>query len=88
MATIPINLDNEIVKRLDALVLQGMYKNRTAAIRDQIEKGLARIETVIFPQKSSKYISALQNLLEEKTSPNVFKSKKSAVELVSEGRER
>lgn len=88
MATIPINLDNETVKKLDTLVLQGIYKNRTEAIRDQIKKGLAQIETVIFPKKSSKYNSLLQRLLNERPALNVFRTTKSAVELVSEGRER
>ncbi len=88
MATVPINLDNETVQKLDTLVLQGVYKNRTEAIRDQIKKGLAQMETVIFPKKSLKYNSFLQRLLNEKTSLNVFRTTKSAVELVSEGRER
>lgn len=88
MATIPINLDNETVKRLDTLVLQGIYKNRTEAIRDQIEKGLAQLETVIFPKKSSKYESIMRRLLDESTPPNIITTTKSAVELVSEGRER
>ncbi|MFV2014397.1 MAG: hypothetical protein ACC656_03135 [Candidatus Heimdallarchaeota archaeon] len=88
MATIPINLDNATVKKLDALVLQGIYKNRTEAIRDQIEKGLAQMETVIFPKKSSKYNSLLLTLLNKRTPLNVFRTTKSAVELVAEGRER
>ena len=88
MATIPINLDNETVKRLDTLVSQGLYKNRTEAIRDQIEKGLALMQTVKFPQKSSKYHDVLRRLLSEISPPNVLTTTKSAVELVSEGRER
>jgi Arc/MetJ-type ribon-helix-helix transcriptional regulator len=88
MATIPINLDNETVKRLDTLVLQGIYKNRTEAIRDQIMKGLAQIEAVIFPKKSSKYNHLLRRLLDEKVPLDIFKTTKSAVELVAEGRTR
>ena len=88
MATIPINLDDATVRRLDTLVSLGIYKNRTEAIRDQIIKGLALIETVVFPEKSSKYNKALQNMLEKSSPPNIIISPKSAVELVSEGRER
>ncbi len=88
MATIPINLDTETVKRLDTLVSQGVYKNRTEAIRDQIEKGLALMQTVIFPQRSTKYKEVLRKLLGENTPPNVFRTSKSAVQLVSDGRER
>ena len=88
MATIPINLDKETVKRLDTLVLQGIYKNRTEAIRDQIMKGLAQIEAVIFPKKNSIYDQALQRLLDENVPLDIFVTTKSAVELVSEGRKR
>ena len=86
MATIPINLDNETVKRLDTLVLRGIYKNRTEAIRDQIEKGLGQIEAIVFPKKSSKYQNILRRLLFGSTPPNIFNTEKSAFELVSEGR--
>ncbi len=88
MPTIPINLDQRTVDRLDLLVLKKIYKNRTEAIRDQIEKGITQIESIIFPEKKTEYDILMKKLLQQKKTLNIFTSDKSAVELVSEGRER
>ena len=87
MQAIPINLDKETINKLDILVKQGIYKNRTEAIRDQIQKGLAQIETVSFPMKTPKYDKLLRKMLNE-SPPDIFSSEKSAVDIVAEGRER
>lgn len=88
MATIPINLDDEIIRKLDNLIAKGIYKNRTEAIRDQIKIGLQKLQLVTFPERSSQHELALKKLLQMGKYPDLLKTKKSAVDLVAEGRER
>jgi Arc/MetJ-type ribon-helix-helix transcriptional regulator len=88
MATIPIQLDSEIISKLDDLVRKGLYKNRSEAIRDQIIQGLNRLEVVNLSVKKDKHDKIIQKLILLSNPPNLIKSKRSAVELVAEGRER
>ena len=88
MATIPIKLDEKIVKRLDILVRNGLYKTRTEAIRDQIVKGLIRLESVFVPKIKPKHDKILRKLIQLDQPLNIITSTKTAVELVAEGRER
>ena len=46
MTSIPIRLNDEIIKKIDILIAKGRYKNRTEALRDQIIKGLDKISLV------------------------------------------
>ena len=89
MGTIPIRLDDEIIKKIDILVKNGKYKNRTDALRDQIIKGLEKIS--IFDSDSlsyKKYDEILKKMLSLKKPPNLLRTEKSVVDMIAEGRER
>ena len=89
MITIPIGLDEETIAKVDALVKKGLYKNRTEALRDQIKKGIEKIELIEddLPQPDL-YQKLLKNLLSLEHPPNLLPTDKTVAELVSEGRER
>lgn len=91
MATIPISLDDEIIKKIDFLIKKGIYKNRSEALRDQIVKGLEKFKLFSNSDdedKSKDYHNVLDYLINLKSPPDILKTKKSVTELVSEGRER
>lgn len=89
MASIPIRLNDDILKKIDILISKGRYKNRTEALRDQIIKGLDKIsiieDSVI---ENEKFDSILKKMLSQKSTPDLLKTKKSVVDLIAEGRER
>ena len=89
MASIPIRLNDEIIKKIDILIAKGRYKNRTEALRDQIIKGLDKIslveDSVI---ENEKFDLILKKMLLQKSTPDLLRTKKSVVDLVAEGRER
>lgn len=88
MAIIPINLDDGIVEKIDLLVKQGMYKNRSEALRHQIVKGIENISLISEPDKESKiYQMLLEELLNSDPIP-LLDGDKTINEMVSEGRER
>ncbi len=89
MTSIPIRLNDEIIKKIDILIAKGRYKNRTEALRDQIIKGLDKIslveDSVI---ENEKFDLILKKMLLQKSTPDLLRTKKSVVDLVAEGRER
>ena len=89
MTSIPIRLNDEIIKKIDILISKGRYKNRTEALRDQIIKGLDKIslveDSVI---ENENFDLILKKMLLQKSTPDLLRTKKSVVDLVAEGRER
>ncbi len=89
MAIIPVNLDDETIKKIDFLVKKGVYKNRSEALLDQIKKGIESISLIPDLETDSelfqKLLKVLLNLPEP---PQFLDGKKSLTELVSEGRKR
>jgi Arc/MetJ-type ribon-helix-helix transcriptional regulator len=89
MISIPVALDEETIKKIDILVVQGFYKNRSEALRDQIVKGLAKIELVSMKTVNSERRDAIiKRLLSMEEPFNLLPTAKSVTDLVSEGRER
>ena len=89
MWNIPINLDEEIIAKIDLLVKKGYYKNRSEALRDQIVKNLSKISIIDDDQHEEEvYQELLDKLLKLPDPPQILNTKKSIIELVSEGRER
>ncbi|OLS21823.1 MAG: putative nickel-responsive regulator [Candidatus Heimdallarchaeota archaeon LC_3] len=88
MAIIPINLDEGIVEKIDLLVKQGLYKNRSEALRDQIVKGIENLSLISEPDKESDvYQKLLKELINSDPIP-LLDGDKTINEMVSEGRER
>lgn len=89
MAIIPLNLDDAIIKKIDLLVKQGRYKNRSEALRDQIVKNLEKISIIENTEiNSQKYNRVLEALLRLPSPPQFLNTEKTLTELVSESRER
>lgn len=89
MITIPIGLDEELVKKVDMLVIKGIYKNRTEALRDQIRKGIEKIQIIdLNPFEDDNYNAILKSLINLEEPPNLIQSRKSVLDLISECRER
>lgn len=89
MITIPLGLDEETVAKVDLLVKKGLYKSRSEALRDQILKGLDRIQTVeIELGNNETYNEILGKMLQWSSPPNLLPTRKTITELVAEGRER
>lgn len=89
MITVPLSLDEETIKKVDLLVKKDFYKTRSEALRDQIAKGLERIEIIKDEFKESDiFQNLLDTMLTWQKPPNILKTEKTVAELVSEGRER
>lgn len=89
MITIPIGLDEETIKKLDALVKKGLYKNRTEAIRSQISDGLAKRTILDLKETPVEIKEKIFHKLFNYSKPiNLLPTSKSITKLVSEGRER
>ncbi|NVM05181.1 MAG: ribbon-helix-helix protein, CopG family [Candidatus Helarchaeota archaeon] len=88
--SISIKLKKEIIEKIDYLVKIGRYPNRSVAIREIIEEKLSNenyiLEDYFLIEEKIKPI--LQEILKITDLEINLKSKKSATELVSEGRER
>jgi len=86
MAVLPLRLSDEDIKALDALVKAGLYKNRSEAARALIRHGAS------VKGGETKDVSETVRLMLEKskkTGARPFRisyTRKSAVELVAEGR--
>ena len=90
MATYPIKLKKELIEKIDYLVRLGRYPNRSAAIREILEERLSNenyyLEDFLKIEEAIKPI--VQQLIKLEKFEINLNSKKSATELVSEGRER
>ena len=90
MATLPIKLRKDLIEKIDYLIKIGRYPNRSAAIREILEEHLANENYILqnYLMIDEKIKPILQEILKIKDFKINLKSKKSATELVSEGRER
>ena len=89
MVIIPLNLDEEIIEKIDLLVNQRRYKNRSEALRDQIISSLFKLSLIDDPQISSEdYQDIIDSLLKLETPPQLLNTEKTLTQLVSESRER
>ncbi|MHA2363551.1 MAG: ribbon-helix-helix domain-containing protein [Candidatus Hodarchaeales archaeon] len=90
MISIPVKLDEELVKKIDLLVKIGVYKTRSEVLRDLITKGIDKIQILEETQVNKKKIKNLLSIViqNEKEPLNILRTEKSVAEFVSEGRER
>jgi len=91
LAVIPVKVDQENLRKLDMLVRPGVFKNRSAAIRCALKEGLEKkMESV--PTLDLSGIGSVVELMLRLTSKGVdvigITSERTAVEVVSEGRQR
>ena len=91
MITIPIKLNELDLVKIDYLIKIGRYKNRSQAIKTMLQEKLKQ-ELITFEeendQEEKKRKDALAKMLKLRQLEIQFRTKKTAVELVNEGRER
>lgn len=84
MCVIPVRLTDEEVRKIDLLTKRGVYRSRSEAIRailsEQLEEKLGQDEDV------TPLVNKLFKLRKTGDNPITLRSKKSAVEIVAEGR--
>jgi len=90
MPVIPIKLESNLVEKLDALVGVGKFKNRSHAIREILNDRLAREGIVPQADKErEKRINRVIQLMQSQKQPFFhIITEKTAVDLITEGRER
>ena len=91
MSFVPVKLERDDVRRLDTLVKLGVFKNRSQAIRSLLKEQLQKkIESI--PQADFSGVAPVVELMLRLASKGVnvvtISSRKSAADIVSEGRQR
>ncbi len=89
MSNIPIKFKEEDLKKIDALISSGKYANRSQAIRSMVEEKLTDIDPPgLFTGERDNKLNEIVNHLLNKGIEPTFGSKKTAVDIVREGRTR
>ncbi|MFW9917948.1 MAG: ribbon-helix-helix domain-containing protein [Candidatus Thorarchaeota archaeon] len=87
MSTIPIKFKEEDLKKIDALIAAGKYANRSQAIRSMVEEKLTEIDPpTLFSWEQEEKLNEIVNRLLVKGIEPQFIGRKTAVEIVREGR--
>ena len=85
MGIVPVRLDDADLKRIDLLVKRESYRSRNEAIRQMIKAKLA--EALVEDEDVADLVDSLLRLRRKGRQPVALRLKKTAVELVAEGRE-
>jgi len=91
MAVIPVKVDQENANKIDMLVRLGVFKNRSEAIRWALREGLEKkIESIPMLDLSGAdpVVELMLKLASRGADVVRITSKKTAAEMVSEGRQR
>lgn len=91
MATIPLNIDEADLKKIDYLVKKGLFKNRSQALRNLLLEQLNHINLPFeWEEKESdeKVNYVVRKLLNIPNQKLIIKSDKPASQLIQEERER
>ncbi len=86
MGIVPVRLDDEDLKRIDLLVKREAYRSRSEAIRQMIKAKLA--EAMAEDEDVTDLVASLLRMRRRGRQPVTLRLRKSAVELVAQGRDR
>jgi Arc/MetJ-type ribon-helix-helix transcriptional regulator len=84
MAVVPVRLSEDDVRKLNVLMKRGIYKSRNEAIRALVEDGLQ--VKLGEDDDVTQIVDRLLALRKKEEIPIWFKSRKTAAEMVAEGR--
>ncbi|MGD0689740.1 MAG: ribbon-helix-helix domain-containing protein [Candidatus Bathyarchaeia archaeon] len=84
MTVIPLRLNDDEVRRLNLLMKQGRYRSRNEAIRAILAEGLE--EKLGEDEDIADVVNKLLAIKKQGKNPISYASKRSVVEIVSEGR--
>lgn len=90
MISVSVDLDEYIIQKIDLLVRKGLYQSRSEAVRTLVTKGVERVALLEEDHASREKVQRLLDLViqNEEGSLDILRTEKTAVDLVSEGRER
>ncbi|MGA8857216.1 MAG: ribbon-helix-helix domain-containing protein [Candidatus Bathyarchaeia archaeon] len=84
MTVIPLRLNDDEVRRLNLLMKQGRYRSRNEAIRAILAEGLE--EKLGEDEDIADVVNKLLAIKKQGKNPISYASKRSVVEIISEGR--
>ena len=84
MAVIPVKLDGETIRLIDALVDMGIFKSRNEAIRRMVKSSL---KSILTPVINERVIRVVSELLKIENAVKIV-SEEPAWRIISEERER
>jgi Arc/MetJ-type ribon-helix-helix transcriptional regulator len=85
LAVVPVRLDDEEVGKLNLLLKRGVYRSRNDAIRAILAEGLE--ERLAEDEDVTSIVNKLLRLNRRGRKPISFRSSRSVVEIVAEGRQ-
>ena len=85
MTVVPVRLGDEEVGKLNLLLKRGVYRSRNEAIRAILAEGLE--ERLAEDEDVTPIVNKLLSLARSGKKPITFRSSKSVVKIVAEGRE-
>jgi len=86
MAIVPVRLDDEDLRKIDLLVKRDAYRSRNEAIRRMVKAKL--VEALAENEDVSSLVKSLLDMKRRGREPVTLRMKKTAVELVAQGRDR
>jgi metal-responsive CopG/Arc/MetJ family transcriptional regulator len=86
MGIVPVRVDDDDLKRIDLLVKRASYRSRNEAIRQMIKAQLSEI--LAEDEDVADLVTVLLKLKKKGVEPVALRLKKSAVDVVAEGRDR
>jgi Arc/MetJ-type ribon-helix-helix transcriptional regulator len=93
MEILNVKVEEQTAEKLERLVKRNIYKNKSEAVRKMLEEHLQEHPELFAPDnledlfKQVEY-SSISNQQFEKLAADVFRGRKTAAQLVAEGRER
>ena len=85
MTVVPLRLNDDEVRRLNLLMKQGRYRTRNEAIRAILAEGLE--EKLGEDEDIADLVNKLLAIRKQGKNPISYASKRSVLEIISEGRE-
>lgn len=86
MGIVPVRLDDEDLKKIDLLVKRQAYRSRNEAIRKMVKSRL--IEALSEDEDVNSLVESLLGMKKRGREPVTLRLRKTAVELVSQERDR
>jgi Arc/MetJ-type ribon-helix-helix transcriptional regulator len=93
MEILNVKVEEQTAEKLERLVKRNIYKNKSEAVRKMLEEHLQEHPELFAPDnledlfKQAEY-SSISDQQFEKLAADVFRGRKTAAQLVAEGRER
>jgi len=92
MEILNVKVEEQTAEKLDRLVRRNVYKNKSEAVRKMLEEHLREHPELFAPDNMGELFKQADDSMSdqqfEKLAADVFKGRKTAAQMVSEGRER